>query len=82
MYFVYVSKSCKDGNSYIGLTNNAERRLQEHNAGEVPSTKRRRPFKIIKIEEFPDRKSARKRERYLKTGFGRKFLNNSTKVVS
>ena len=73
-FFVYALKSIKDGRLYIGISADPYRRLAEHNAGMTRSTKSRRPFEIIHIEEFSDRKSARKKEIYLKSGCGREFL--------
>ena len=73
-YFVYVLRSKKDENFYIGLTKNVDRRLKEHNSGYEKSTKSRRPFEVILQEEFPDRISARKREKYFKLGCGREYL--------
>ncbi|MDP7526215.1 MAG: hypothetical protein QF852_01175 [Candidatus Marinimicrobia bacterium] len=46
--------------------------IQNHNSGKVKSTKARRPYKIVLLEEFDDLKSARIREKYYKTGFGKK----------
>ncbi len=46
------------------MSSNPSRRLIEHNAGKVRSTKARRPYKIILTEKFPDRKTARQREKY------------------
>jgi putative endonuclease len=56
------------------MTNHLERRLMEHNNGENRSTKAYRPFTLIYSEEFPDRISARIKERYLKSGVGKEFL--------
>jgi hypothetical protein len=43
MYFVYILKSKKDNNLYIGSTNNIKKRMKEHNGGKVFSTKPRIP---------------------------------------
>ena len=59
---------------YVGMTNDLERRLKEHNNGENRSTKAYKPFTLIYSEEFPDRISARIKERYLKSGVGKEFL--------
>jgi len=56
------------------MTNDLERRLKEHNNGENRSTKAYKPFKLIYSVEFPDRISARIKERYLKSGVGKEFL--------
>ena len=56
------------------MTNDLERRIAEHNNGENKSTKACRPFKLIYSETFPDRISARAKEKYLKSGIGKEFL--------
>ena len=80
MEFVYVLRSEKDGKLYIGLTNDVTRRLEEHNAGRVSSTKGRRPMKIIFVEEYLEGKQAAEREKFLKSGQGRKLLNQIIKI--
>jgi putative endonuclease len=76
MYYIYVLKSLSHNSRYIGNTNNIEKRLLEHNNGKVRYTKGRRPWKLIYNEEFDTRSEAMKREKELKTGQGRKFLDN------
>jgi len=66
MFYVYILKSLKDNNLYIGSTNNLSRRLKDHNEGRVFSTKGRVPFEIIYYEAYKAEKDARKRERNLK----------------
>jgi len=66
MFYVYILKSIKDQNGYIGTTDNLENRLMRHNKGEVKSTKYRRPFILIYNEEFDTLSEARKREWFLK----------------
>ncbi len=56
------------------MSKNPYRRLIEHNRGLTKSTKSRRPFKLIYIEEFEKRLEARKREKYLKSGIGRETI--------
>lgn len=73
-YFVYVLKSKVQKRSYVGFTNNLERRIEEHNTGRHLYTKRYLPWKIIYKEECEDFRSARKREKYLKSAAGRRFL--------
>jgi putative endonuclease len=74
MFFVYVLKSLKDGDLYIGMSEDVEARLIRHNQGKVPSTKYRRPFQLLHTEEYPDRQQARKREKFLKSGPGHREL--------
>jgi putative endonuclease len=64
--YVYILKSKKDGNLYIGSTNDLRKRLKEHNSGIVYSTKLRRPFELIYYEASKSEKDARKRESNLK----------------
>ena len=77
MYFVYVLKSEKDGNIYIGITNDLHRRISQHNRGANLSTKHRRPLRIVYEERVKDRAEARRRKKYLKSGIGRKWLKSN-----
>jgi putative endonuclease len=79
MNYIYVLKSKKDLKRYIGLTNNLERRLLLHNSGKVKATKNRRPFELIYFEKFENRTKAAKREKFLKSGKGREYLNSNLK---
>lgn len=66
MFYVYILKSTKDENLYLGSTNDLRRRLREHNNGEVISTKPRRPFELRYYEAYSSEKEARHREASLK----------------
>jgi putative endonuclease len=66
MFYVYVLKSSKDGEKYIGSTNDLRRRLAMHNSGKIYSTKFRKPFELIYYESYKAEKDARKREHNLK----------------
>ena len=70
LHYVYILRSLKDGNYYIGETANVEARLQIHNAGLQRSTKHRGPFKLIMSEEYADRSAALKREKQIKSWKG------------
>lgn len=76
MYYTYVLKSLKDKNLYIGWTNNLKDRIAKHNKGEVASTKPRLPFVLVYYEACLSEEKAILREKQLKSGFGRKYLNN------
>jgi putative endonuclease len=78
-FYTYVLKSEKRGNFYTGVTNNLEQRLKQHNSGLVFSTKHIRPFKLIYFEACLDKDDAYRRERYLKTGMGKRYLRNRMK---
>jgi len=66
MFYLYIIKSQKDGNLYIGSTSDLKRRLQEHNSGKVFSTKFRSPFDLVYYEAYRAEKDAREREKNLK----------------
>ncbi len=66
MFYVYVLKSDKDGLLYVGSTNDLKRRFKEHNAGDVESTKPRRPLKLLYYEAYSIENEARNREKQLK----------------
>jgi putative endonuclease len=71
MFWVYVLRSLKTGRRYVGSSNNAERRLKEHNTGKSKSTRHGIPWELIYEESCQDRSEAVRRERYFKTGKGR-----------
>lgn len=74
IYYTYVLKSRKDKKLYVGQTDNLKKRLLEHNKGVVDSTKTRRPLKLIYYEVCLNKDKSIHREKYFKTGFGRRFL--------
>ena len=75
-YYTYVLLSNKDGKHYIGFTERLAKRIEEHGQGLVESTKDRRPLRLIYYEACLSREKAIKREKYFKTGFGRRFLGD------
>ncbi|MEI8343483.1 MAG: GIY-YIG nuclease family protein [Candidatus Moraniibacteriota bacterium] len=79
MFYVYVLQSIKDKLFYTGYTCDLKRRLEEHNNGENFSTKSRRPFKIVYYEASHDEKDAKAREKYLKSGMGKRYIKNRLK---
>jgi putative endonuclease len=74
MYYVYVLKSQKDDRLYVGHTEDLVKRFKEHNSGKVKSTKDRTPLVLIYYEASTVLMDAIKREKALKTGFGRAYL--------
>ena len=78
-YYVYVLKSERDGIRYTGSGEDAQERLRRHNKGDYQFTKGHRPWKIIYTETYSTRAEAVRRERFLKTGRGRKFLDEILK---
>ena len=78
-YYVYVLRSSIDGLLYTGYSNDLKRRIEEHNAGRVSSTRERRPFTLIYSEACLNQWDALAREKYLKSGMGKKFLRSRLK---
>jgi len=78
-FYTYVLISQKDEGFYTGVTNNLKRRFEQHNAGLVFSTKHRVPMKLIYFEACLNKGDASRREKYLKTGMGKRFLKNRLK---
>ena len=72
MIIVYVLKGTK---RYVGITNNLNRRLAEHKHKSSKGSQVIGEFKLVYKKEFPDYSSARKYEKYLKSGRGREFLD-------
>lgn len=66
MYYVYLIKSIKYGEIYIGSTNNLRHRITNHNNGSEISTRRYRPWQLIYYEAFRSEKDSREREMKLK----------------
>ena len=70
VYYVYFLHSRKDGSLYIGQTNNIEKRLEQHNKGQIKSTKSKAPFDLIYVERYNTRREAMYREWTLKSTSG------------
>lgn len=79
MYCTYVLRSNKDGKLYTGFTNDIRKRFRQHNNNEVASTKGRWPFELIYYEAYRDKFDAIAREKYLKSGYGKRYLRNRLK---
>ncbi len=66
MFCVYLLKSKKDNDLYIGYTNNLKRRVDDYSKGLVSSTKARKPFDLIYFECYKSENDARHRGKNLK----------------
>ena len=71
-FYTYILYSLKDKGLYIGFTNNLKNCLALHAKGQVVATKSRTPLKLIHYEYFINRSDAEAREKFLKSGYGRK----------
>ena len=77
MSFIYVLRSLKNGKRYVGSTDLLpEDRLKKHNYGSNKFTKRNGPFELLYKENCSNKTESRKRENFLKSGVGRKYLDN------
>ncbi len=79
IYFVYVLQ-CNNDAMYIGQTQNLSERWKMHCSGDgAEYTKRYQPKYILHYEEYGSREEVVEREKWLKTGFGRKWLEREIK---
>ena len=76
MYYVYVLQSDKDKNFYTGFTTDVKKRVEEHNSGVSKATKGRSPLRLVYYEFCLNYKDAMRRERYLKTTWGKRYIKN------
>ena len=72
---LYVLKSRHTGRRYVGITNDLARRLREHAAGGTKASHLLGDFSVVHTEEFQDHAAAREREKFLKSGQGRKWFD-------
>jgi putative endonuclease len=71
MFYVYFL-ILNNGKVYKGLTSDLKRRISEHELGKVTSTKNKRPLRLIYYEAYLLKEDATRREKYLKTTYGRR----------
>ena len=79
MFYTYVLYSRKDGKFYTGFTKDLQLRIEQHDKGQVESTKDRRPLKLIYYEACLNRSDATHREKYLKTYHGKAYITKRLK---
>ncbi len=77
--YVYILYSLSDKGFYIGFTSNLKLRLTKHAKGQVTATKFRRPLRLIHYEYFINKEDAMSREKFLKSGYGRRQLKEILK---
>jgi len=74
MMYVYVLQNCEEAQRfYVGITENLDMRLRQHNAGEIFHTAKYKPWKLKNYIAFEDHTKAYAFEKYLKSGPGRAF---------
>lgn len=74
MIYVYILQSEIENKIYIGITDDVQRRLKEHNAGDSKYTKSFRPWWLVNVIGFSDYTKASTFEKYLKNGSGFAFM--------
>jgi putative endonuclease len=76
VFYVYLIIS-EEGYHYTGQTPDLLRRVMEHNSGICHSTKHGHNWRVVYSEEFPTRGEAMKREKWLKSGVGRRWIDTN-----
>ena len=79
MFYVYILRSLKTKYRYIGQTTDLTKRMSEHNQGLTKSIRFQIPFKLEYVETFRTRQEAMKREKFLKSGKGREWLDKNVR---
>ena len=79
MFYTYVLKSLESGRFYTGYTNDLRKRFSQHNSGKSSYTKSRGPYRLVYYEVCCSEDDARAREKYLKSGMGKRYINNRLK---
>lgn len=79
MHYVYILKSTKSKQWYTGCTHDLQKRFNLHNKGRTASTKEYAPFILIYYEACMNQQDAYAREKYLKSGMGKRYLQNRLK---
>ena len=75
-FYIYLIVS-EEGYHYTGHTPDLQRRLAEHNSGLSHATKQGNNWRVVHTEEYATRGEAMKREKWLKSGVGRKWINDT-----
>jgi len=79
MSYVYVLRSTASGRFYTGFTSDLKKRLTEHFSNQSRYTNKRGPYELIYYEACVNSTDARAREKFLKTGPGKRYLKNRVK---
>lgn len=78
MFYTYVLRN-NNKMLYTGSTNDLRKRFNEHNSEKSEYTKHRGPYQLIYYEACLSEEDARSREKYLKSGMGKRYLKNRLK---
>jgi putative endonuclease len=77
IFITYILKSNSVNKTYVGHTDNLERRLNEHNQGNSAFTKSYKPWSVIHKENFNNIEESIKREKYFKSAAGRRWMKKN-----
>ena len=80
MMYTYILQSKKSNKWYTGVTNDLRKRFRLHNENKVVSTKNKGPFVLIYYEACISKEDAFTREKYLKSGMGKRYIKNRLKL--
>jgi len=72
-YVCLIRSALHPGQTYVGISGNLKRRLQDHNSGDSPHTSKYRPWLLVAAVAITDDTKAAAFEQYLKSGSGRAF---------
>ena len=78
-WYVYVLRSRKSNYWYTGSTKDLRKRFIQHNENKSTYTNKRGPWELMYYEWCKVEEDARSRELYLKSGMGKRYLNNRLK---
>ena len=81
MHIVYILSSLVAKKSYVGMTDDLDRRLLEHNSGKSKYTSSYAPWKVIYEEKHQSLADARNREKYFKSTSGRRLLKKIFSII-
>jgi len=74
MYFIYILQSQKDQSYYIGFSADPQERLNQHNNASTGYTSKKKPWTIVYQEEYPSKKEALDREKFIKLKKSKVFI--------
>jgi putative endonuclease len=76
MCYVYLLRSISHpAEIYTGFTHDLHHRMNQHNCGHSPYTRKYLPWELVFYAAFQEEVPARKFESYLKSGSGRAFAH-------
>ena len=73
---LYVLRDVATGRRYVGITADLERRIGEHRQRLSKGSQHLGEFEVVLTETYPTYVEAREREKFLKSGAGRRWLDS------